>query len=277
MEQLTHLVERMSARFVILETQLKLVEPQEQKAPPSSLTGNTTWTTLPLSENHGMKMVTVAERAASPLHYDKNTGSQPPPPLLAPSQTDTETPAKMRSILKHPSSCHVAAGRELLPPCPSPTSSRHMASATPLNSWAACSPLNWSPYSKSNDQRSREIQSPSKCIYPRSPAKPWSVYQATGGLHSTPTTPVSYPGPLLSTPLHLQFHCPCLCSFKSVLPFNFHSSDIPHPHTFACTLHTHTHILQDDTKKMIENLRNRYKTSYYYRVVAVVSSIKKFG
>ena len=129
MEQLTHLVERMSARFVILETQLKLVEPQEQKAPPSSLTGNTTRTTPPLSENHGTKMVTVAERAASPPHHDQNTGSQPPPPLLAHSQTDTETPAKMRSILKPPSSCHVAAGRELLP---SPPSSHHMAAGTVL-------------------------------------------------------------------------------------------------------------------------------------------------
>jgi len=175
MEQLTHLVERMSARFVILETQLKLVEP---KTPPVSVTGDTTWTTTTLSDNHGMKNVTIAEQAALPSHHDQNTGSQPPPPLPAHSQTDTETPAKMRSILKPPLSHHATVGRELLP------------SATPLNPWAAYPPrgaVNLSPHFNSSDQLSREIQSPSRGIYPRSPVKPCSV--AAGSLHSTPSTP----------------------------------------------------------------------------------------
>ena len=187
MEQLTHLVERMSARFVILETQLKLVkthQPMEQRLPPTSLPSfDTQEAPSPPHDNRTTKKVTMVEVAPSPpVHHQISSHSLSPSQLVH-IQPGTGTPAKMRTLLKSPPSSP--------PPITSGTLSANCKSvSTPLNTWTVHNPSgdtgNLSYHSAADDQLHRKTQSPicSKC-----PAKLSSVHQ-TSGFCFTPTTPV---------------------------------------------------------------------------------------
>ena len=189
MEQLTHLVERMSARFVILETQLKLVkthQPGEQRPPSTSLASfNSQETPSPPHDNHTTKKVTMVEVAPSPpVHHQTNSHSLSPSQLVH-IQTGTGTPAKMRTLLKPPPSSPpplITSGIPLSANCKSVS--------TPLNTWTVHNPsgdtVNLSFHSVADGQLHRRIHSP---ICSKSPAKLSSVDQ-TSGFCFTPTTPV---------------------------------------------------------------------------------------
>ena len=187
MEQLTQLVERMSARFVILETQLKLVkthQPGEQRPPPTSLPSfDTQETPSPPHDNRTTKKVTMVEVAPSPPIHQQTSSHSLSPSRLVHIQTSTETPAKMRTLLKSP---------PLLPP---PITSGTLSAScktvsTPLNTWTVHNPsgdaVNLSFHSAADEQLHRKNQSP---ICSKSPAKLSSVHQ-TSGFCFTPTTPV---------------------------------------------------------------------------------------
>ena len=171
----------MSARFVILETQLKLVQthhPREQGSPPP--TPLPSLNTPPPHDNHITKK---AEVALSPPVHHQTKSHLLFPPQLAHSQAGADTPAKMGTQLKSPSSSP--------PPITADGLSTNCTNiSTPLNTWTVHNPsgdpMLFSFHSAADDQLRRKIQ-PAICS--KSPAKLSSAHQ-TSGFCFTPTTPV---------------------------------------------------------------------------------------
>ena len=188
MEQLTQLVERMSARFVILETQLKLVQtyqPREQGSPPP-----TSLPPLNTPPPHDIHITKKAEVALSPHAHHQTTSHLLSPPQLVQSQAGADTPAKMGTQLKSPSSSPSSS------PSPSPSPDDALSTnctniSTPLNTWTVHNsfgdPLMLSSFHSAADDQLRRKMQPAICS--KSPAKLSSVHQMSGFCF-TPTTPV---------------------------------------------------------------------------------------